>query len=717
MIQNPSLSWEKLQNVFYRSRKLHDLQWSSKTDILYTVSRLFIAIQTDKSIQIFNHEGILLSDIDIGVFDTIVSFYFDKVDHKSLIVVGLQTCKIVRSWSPLQIKTINLPSDINDSIWDVNNNILITKNNKDIFRLDTIKGKFKKIFKNEDKYNILTKKHWDCNDNILIILDTESVFQIDLYSGKITKFKENNEWHQVTISKNGFICLYNAKNNKLNIFNSSSNLLLEHNLDIAPDNIKWCGDDSIACTFNDTVKLYAPDGEYVSFWYPSNIFCVETEIDGLKVFTDTDVHIVTRVGSYTADIYCMGSTEAGSMLLDAWRLLSTHTARAIDYLKDFDLINGINDCISAAQDEFNSQSQKELLNAATFGKSMLAYNEFDSDVFVRACDNIKLMKVFWNLGFFLTYQEYQDMGFETLINVLLQCHKFYECLQICKEFKRFYLVVRILEKWADIKIKISGDIDDNDLFDEILNRIDSTDERKEVSTSKLAQTAFEEGRFALARQFAMIEKSPELKVLALIKLDDYILAAQESLKCKCPDILDDPLLKQDSDFLKRNETLIDVQEELSNALSIQFVGLSMDQTIEKLLSIKQEKKLKMILKKFKVNDKKYYHIVCRTLIGDKRFEDLYEFATQKKSPIGYLPFYKYLKKANKQKEAARYIPMITEMSYKDKIKTLYEVKGYYELAQMFTKEKNILALKDLYQQVPPNEPQLRSFITETISKM
>ena len=798
MVQNPSLSWEKLQKVFYRSRKLHDLQWSSKKDLLYTVSRLFIAIQTDKSIQIFNYQGTLLADIDIGVFDTIVSFHFDQVDHRSLIVVGLKTCKIVKCWSPLKIKTINLPSNINDTVWDMNNDILITKNNKDIFQLDSIKGRFKTIFKNDNRYNVLTKKHWNCNNNIIIILDTETVFHIDIFTGKLTKFKENNEWHQVTISKNGFICLYNAKNNKLNIFKSSNNLLLEHNLDIVPDNIKWCGDDSIACTFHDTVKLYAPDGEYVSFWYPSDIFSVETDIDGLKVFTDTEIHLITRVGAYTADIYCMGSTEAGSMLLDAWRLLSTHTARAIDYLKDFDLIKGINDCICAAQDEFDTQLQKELLNAATFGKSMLTYNEFDSDVFVRACDNIKLMKILWNLGFYLTHQEYQDLGFENIINVLLQCHKFYECLQICKEFKRFDLVVRVLENWADIKIKLSGDIEDVDLFDEIFDRLNSTDERKEVSTSKLAQASFEEGRFALARQFAMIEKSPELKVLALIKLDDYTLAAQESLKSKCPEfiisllillknnvtnlqfmkimimilpddpvylyfqrnnyeflfdifrqtdkykelahaifshnkdsiipflpqikdlyssILDDPLLKQDANFLKRNETLVDIQEELSNTLSIQVVGLSLDQTIEKLLSSKQEKKLKIILKKFKVNEKKYYHIVCRTLIREKRFEDLYEFATQKKSPIGYLPFYKYLKRANKKKESARYIPMITEMSYKDKIKTLYEVKGYYELAQIFTKEKNILALKDLYQEVPPNEPQLRSFITETISKM
>lgn len=217
--------------------------------------------------------------------------------------------------------------------------------------------------------------------------------------------------------------------------------------------------------------------------------------------------------------------------------------------------------------------------------------------------------------------------------------------------------------------------------------------------------------------FRQTDKYKELAHAIFLHNKESIIPFLPQIKDLYSSILDDPLLKHDANFLKRNETLIDVQEDLSNTLNIQFVGLSLDQTIEKLLSNKQEKKIKTILKKFKVNDKKYYHIACRTLIREKRFEDLYEFATQKKSPIGYLPFYKYLKKARKPKESARYIPMITEMSYKDKIKTLYEVKGYYELAQMFTKEKNILALKDLYQQVPPNEPQLRSFITETISKM
>ncbi|SMN21864.1 similar to Saccharomyces cerevisiae YPL045W VPS16 Subunit of the vacuole fusion and protein sorting HOPS complex and the CORVET tethering complex [Maudiozyma saulgeensis] len=798
MAPNPSLSWEKLQNVFYRSRKLHNLQWSSKKDLRYAISRTFIAIETDKSIQIFNYLGQLLTEIDIKVFDVITEFHFDELDQRTLIVVGLQTCKLVKTWAPLEIKTINLPSKTNDTLWDVKGNVYVTKVSKDVLYLDLEREKFKFILKNEARFNILTKKHWHCNENMVIILDTESVYQLDILSRRLTKFQENNEWHKVALSKDGFICLYNAKYNKLDIFRDSGKLLLQHTLDLAPDDIRWCGDDSIACTFNDTVKLYGPEGEYVSFWYSSNIFCIKTEIDGLKVFTDTEIYLITKVPRYTADIYCMGSTEAGSMLLDAWYVLSTHTARAIDYLKDFDLAKGVNDCIMAAQEEMDTKVQKELLNAASFGKSMLSYNEFDSNIFVKACDNIKLLNIFRDLGFFFTYFEYKAMGFEAIIEMMLLSHKFYESLKICTEFKNFELMIKVVQNWSETKIKLSQDIDDDDLFGIINKRLTNMDVQDQVSAAQLSQVSFNEGRFILARRFAMIEKSAEMKVLSLIKLDDHLLATQESLKSYCPEfivsvllllkntvtnlqfmkilvmilpknsaytyfernnyeflfdiyrqtdkynelahaifshnrkdvtpflpqikdlyssVIDDTLLKQDTEYLKRNEKLVEFQEELTHTLGFEFPGLTVVQTLEKLVSMKQDKKIKAFVKMFKISDKKYYHIMCRTLIKEKRFDNLYEFATHKKSPIGYQPFFKYLTKAGKHKESARYIPMISEMPYKEKIKTLYEIKGYFELAQMFTKEKNILALKELYQQVPVNEAQLRSFITETISKI
>ncbi|MCG8711258.1 hypothetical protein JHU04_004661, partial [Brenneria sp. 4F2] len=43
-------------------------------------------------------------------------------------------------------------------------------------------------------------------------------------------------------------------------------------------------------------------------------------------------------------------------------------------------------------------------------------------------------------------------------------------------------------------------------------------------------------RFQLARDLALLESSPELKTLELLKLDDHALALSECLKFGCPEL-------------------------------------------------------------------------------------------------------------------------------------------------------------------------------------
>ena len=796
MAPNPSLNWEKLQNVFYRSTLLHELEWQPTKELRYATSLCFVAIDTGNVIQIYNYLGELMADIDKKLLDTVLKFQFDTTDQTTLIVVGIQSLKIIKSWAPLVIKTVSLPLQVPDVIWDYKDSICVLKDTRDIMRFNKTTEEFEVILRNNGRYNILTKDYWDCNSDEVVILDTDHVYRVDTNGGDLEIFKETNEWHKVRISNSGFLCLYNSKYNKLDICTKTGEVVLEHSLDIVPLSIQWCGDDSIACSFEDTVRLFGPNGEYVSFWYPNNLVGIVTEIDGLKVLTQKEMYLITKVPEYTSRIYRMGSTEAGSMLLDSWHMLSSHTARALDYLREFDLKRGIVDCIDAAKDEMDPVLQKELLNSASFGKTMLTYNEFDSNVFVNACDSIRLLNILRSLGFFLTNREYDLLGFQRIVTALLMCHKYYEGIEICKQFKRPKLVTTIIQEWAQNKIRSSSDMDDALLFQDIKDHLDAAENSARISTANIAKTAFTEARFALARNFAMIEKSPEAKAMALITLDDHIPAIQESLKSKCPDFvislllllkgkltrlqltkilivalsddpiylyfqrndfellfdyyrqtdkyrelahlifaqnrnniipflpqikdlysndLSDPISKQDIGYLKRNEALADYQEQLSNTLGSDFTGMTLQATLERLIRLKCTKECKTLVKKFKIRDKKYYHTMCRILIHEKRFEDLNNFADERKSPIGYYPFFKYLKKAGKSKEAARYVPMITEMTYQEKIKTLQEVKGYLELIQLFTKEKNILALKDLYQQIPVNEVQLRSLITQTIS--
>lgn len=541
-MRNPSFNWEKLQNVFYRCRNICDLEWpKADENVKYAISTTLIATKTDETIQVYEYTGTLLCRINTERFGQVIAFEFNSNEH--LIIVTPNALKIVKNWKPFEIESVPLDIKIEDSIWSYKNGIAILKESQDIYIFDHVQKSLQLLCKNKSQYTLLTKEHWQANDQLLLILDINHVFELNIITGGLKKSITNSQWHRVDISSEGFICLFNAKTNKLMVCREPNQILLEHYTDKTPISIKWCGNDAIACSFKDEVKIYGPSGKYINFWFHDDIVTLHSEIDGLKVFTSTQVHFISRVPDCSVNIFRVGSTEPAAILVDSMNMLSTHAPKSLENLKAINLKQAVLDCIKAAQDEFDPQWQKLLLNSASFGKSSLEYRSFDSNMFVEACDTIKLLNILRSFGLFLSFNEYKNIGFEKVLNMLLSKHKFYESFEICKKFQFTDKFNKIFYHWAITKIKVSVELEDDELLNIIKDRLSSISEMVQPPMVQIAHVAYLEGRFTLTRELALLEKRPEHKITELLELEDNELAMKEALLTRNPELILSLLLR------------------------------------------------------------------------------------------------------------------------------------------------------------------------------
>lgn len=795
-MRNPSFNWEKLDSTFFRSREFCNLGWPQQEQVNYCISTTLVAIEVDETIQLYNYLGEPLAGWKSKQFGKVIKLEFN--DLEQLVIVSTRSIFLVKNWSPLEFTSASLDEEVQDTIWDYKNGIIILQHTQDIYRFynDTIDL----VRQNEGRFTLLTKGHWDCNDKKVMLLDVNHVYQLTLRKNHLTQWLADSQWHRCAISPGNETCLYNAKSNKIRVYKENKAPISEFSVDDVPYSINWCGRDMIACSFSDEVKLYGSKNSYVAFWYPSEITALKSELDGLKVFTNEKVHFISKVPEYTSRIFRVGSTESSAILFDSLQLLESQTSRALENLSAINLESAVLDCIAAAQEEFDPHLQKSLLSAATFGKASLPYKKFDSDIFVEACDNVRLLNFLKTMGIFLTKLQYETISFRGIMRSLLMCHKHYQCILICLNQKRNNELLEVFAHWAIAKIKSSSQLEDDELSAIIKQRYAELPKSGNPPMARIAHGAFLEGRFQLARDLALLELSPELKMLELLKLDDHALAISECLKFECPEltlsvllairgkltaaqlakllildmpqdqlypyfqrknyeflydyfrqkdsfielahllliqgkeeqslniflpqiqelygkILNNNLIKQNSGILKRNSKLWNHQEALSSKFHHNFTGMTLDHTIAYLIEIKQESSLESLVKEFKINEKKLYHIKCRTFVKTKCFDELYELGVSKKSPIGYQPFYNYLKKRGYDKEAAAYINMISGISYEERKQMYLDCKSFQNAIQLAGKERDVHGLKELYKIIPPNEAQLKSLIMDIISKI
>lgn len=126
------------------------------------------------------------------------------------------------------------------------------------------------------------------------------------------------------------------------------------------------------------------------------------------------------------------------------------------------------------------------------------------------------------------------------------------------------------------------------------------------------------------------------------------------------------------------------QKSLQAELRQPFVGLTVTDTLFRLLSLGQEKNAAKLKKEFGIPDTRYWWVKIRALAQRRDWEGLSRFSKEKKPPIGFVPFVTVCLQQGATNEAAQYIPRISDPH--KQVEFLVKIEKFVEAAAIAHKD-------------------------------
>lgn len=402
-------------------------------------------------------------------------------------------------------------------------------------------------------------------------------------------------FEQLSISPNSQLVVLRTSRAVFVIHKDFNHVLLEYDISqeaLTHCQVEWCGNDAIVFSLKDEVRLLGPFQKSISFFYDisneydfekgnidarslSTFPLIKTEVDGLKIITSNKVEMLSRVPPNVVNLYQIGSSHPGSIILDCFDKMEYNLSKAISNMlmlkSENTLVTAINSCVEVSLEEFDPYLQKKLLKAASFCR--LYYDGyFDSDNFLKAEKNLKVLNHLRSaeLGLFFTYKELLLIGWVEFINMLLRRKLHYLALIIIDDLGLQNYKGLVYIDWCCCKIKKESNMSDSELFQIISKRlslfIKTRSPRNYLSIRKLSESAYEEGRINLSKALINLEPSSG-KIYQLLKLEDYNLALIKCFQSGNPDLCRLLLLYlQDKLSISQFYNLISQSEQVDVAL-------------------------------------------------------------------------------------------------------------------------------------------------------
>lgn len=246
-----------------------------------------------------------------------------------------------------------------------------------------------------------------------------------------------------------------------------------------------------------------------------------------------------KVPDVTDDVFRYGTESPASVLLDAVQQLEEQSPKADDNIQLIrgSLVEAVDNCVAAAGHEYNVHWQKQLLKAASFGKSVL--DIYNSDDFVDMCETLRVLNAvrFFEIGLPLSYEQYQRLTPEGLIQRLINRHEYLLALRIAGYLR--LPTDDIYVHWASAKVRI-GSEDDDSTCRVIVDRLRG---KPGISFETIAQTAYDEGRGRLATELLNHEPRAGRQVPLLLSMEEDEIALDKAIESGDSDLIFYVLLK------------------------------------------------------------------------------------------------------------------------------------------------------------------------------
>jgi len=187
--------------------------------------------------------------------------------------------------------------------------------------------------------------------------------------------------------------------------------------------------------------------------------------------------------------------------------------------------------INAAGREFSAHWQKQLLKAASFGKSVL--DIYNSDDFVDMCETLRVLNAarFYEIGMPISYEQYLRLTPEGLVKRLMNRHEYLQALRIAEYLK--LPTDRIYVHWAVAKVRSSTE-DAETVCRLVVAKLQG---KPGISFEEIAQAAFDEGQGRLATELLNHEPRGGRQVPLLLGMGEEELALDKAIESGDSDLI------------------------------------------------------------------------------------------------------------------------------------------------------------------------------------
>lgn len=532
---------------------------------------------------------------------------------------------------------------------------------------------------------------------------------------------QNGPFKHVSVSPNGrFAALYTEDGKIWVVSSDFQNKFSEYDskAKTMPKRVDWCGNDSVILSWEDEIHMVGPNGAASKYFYDGQIHVIP-DIDGVRVITNDACEFLHKVPDVTEEVFRLGSTSPASVLLDSVDQLEKKSPKADENIQRIrsSLPEAVDVCVKAAGQEFNPHWQKQLLKAASFGKSVL--DLYNSDEFVEMCEKLRVLNAVrdYRIGLPMSYEQYVRLSPERLIQRLINRREYLLAIKV-SDYLRLP-ADKIYVHWASQKVKVSTG-DDDSICALVVQRLSG---KSGISFESIAKAAYDEGRAQLATQLLNHEPRAGKQVPLLLNMEEDEIALDKAvesgdtdliyfvmlqLKKKLPlanffrvinsrpvasallessaraqdiELLKDLFYQDDrpidgadilfTEALQQNEIqtkidklrlaqrlltdskdpsallhtkafgeagqLLKMQEAFDKEIgdSAGYTGLSVNDTIYKLIRSGYGKRAQKIQSDFKVPEKTWWWLRLRALVAARLWGELEEMGKSRKSPIGW----------------------------------------------------------------------------------
>ncbi|KAK2888891.1 hypothetical protein Q8A67_014266 [Cirrhinus molitorella] len=263
------------------------------------------------------------------------------------------------------------------------------------------------------------------------------------------------------------------------------------------------------------------------------------ELDGVRIISGTHHELLQEVPGACEEIFKIASMAPGALLLEAHKEYEKESQKADEYLREIKeqslLSEAVRQCVEAAGHEYEPETQKTLLRAASFGKCFLS--NFPPEQFVIMCRDLRVLNAVrdFTVGIPLTHTQFKQMTVQVLIDRLVYRKLYPLAIEICRYLKtpEYQGVSRVLKHWACYKVQQKEE------SDEIIAKTVSVKlaDAAGISYSEIATKAYESGRTELAIKLLEFEPRSGEQVPLLLKMKKSPLALSKAIESGDTDLV------------------------------------------------------------------------------------------------------------------------------------------------------------------------------------